>query len=58
MHGVGNVKSVRILSGKLANLREGKVVTLKTLWLYLREEKKKKGVIIAIIMTLKIKIIN
>ena len=58
MHGVGNVKSVRILSGKLANLREGKVVTLKTLSLYLRAGSEEKGVIIAIIMTLKIKIIN
>ena len=58
MHGLENVKSMRILNDKSANLREGKVVTLKTLSLYLHVGSEEKGVIMVIIMTLKIKIIN
>jgi len=58
MHGVENVKSMRILNDKSANLREGTVITLKALSLYLRAGPEEKGVIIVITMALKIKTIN
>jgi len=49
---------MRILNGKSANLREGNVLTLKALSLYLCVGSEEKGVIIEIIRTLKIKLIN
>jgi hypothetical protein len=58
MLGVENVKSIRILNDKSANLREGNVVTLKALSLYLCVGSEEKGVIIEIIRMLKIKIID
>ena len=58
MHGVENIKSIRILKYKSANLREGKVVTRKALSLYLCVGSEEKGVITEIIMMLKIYIIN
>jgi len=42
MHGVGNVKSMRIPNDKSAKLQEGMVVTLKALPLYLRAGSEEK----------------
>ena len=58
LHGVENVKLMRILNDKSANLREERIVTLKALSLYLRVGSEEKGVKIITIMALKIKIIN
>jgi len=55
---VENVKLMRILNDKSANLREERIVTLKALSLYLRVGSEEKGVMIVTIMALKIKIIN
>jgi hypothetical protein len=59
MHGMENVKSMRIVNDKSANLREEMVATLKALSLYLRVgSEEKRVIIIVIIMTLKIKTIH
>jgi hypothetical protein len=50
MHGMENVKSMRIVKDKSANLREERVATLKALSVDLRVGSEEKRVIIIIII--------